>query len=104
MAPVLPEIIPEMTETKWLIIVRRGATEQFERLKAQFADDPNTTVRFDRRIGPRRPRRQDPTARRPREERRLPEDPRLLIDGWFMAPALPSRYLEEEMAEAESGR
>lgn len=46
-----------MNSTKWLIIVRRGDTEQFERLKTQFADNQDATVRFARRVGPRRTRK-----------------------------------------------
>ena len=77
----------EMSTTKWLIVVRSGATEQFERLKAQFANDPNTTVQFDRRVGPRRKRQESRPNERRGTDRRQAEDPRLLIDGWFKVEA-----------------
>jgi hypothetical protein len=88
-----------MDSTKWLIIVRRGDTERFERLKTQFADNPDATVRFDRRVGPRRTRTEDRSSDRRRTERRNPEDPRLLIDGWFITPVQPRPAPEAETAD-----
>lgn len=88
-----------MDSNKWLIIVRQGATDQFERLKAQFADNPDATVQFDRRVGPRRTRKQNRTTERRGADRRNPEDPRLLIDGWFMVPAQPGSSPDPDTAD-----
>jgi hypothetical protein len=91
-----------MGSTKWLIIVRRGATVQYERLATQFAGDPDVTVRFDRRAGERRKSRQPRADERRQAERRAMENAWLIIDGWFMVEAAPSDA--PDLADAEAAR
>jgi hypothetical protein len=57
-----------------LVIVRRGETEVYERLKAQFAGVPNVQVIWDRRVRDRRVIIQDVGNERRRGERRAPLD------------------------------
>jgi hypothetical protein len=62
------------TPPECLVIVRRGETEVFERLKAQFAGVPNVQVIWDRRVRDRRVIIQDVDNERRRGERRAPLD------------------------------
>ena len=58
-----------------LIVVRRGATEVFERLRAEFAGKRNAPeVIWDRRVRDRRGIIQDVAIERRRGERRAPLD------------------------------
>ncbi len=54
--------------------MRRGETEVFERLKAEFAGMPNVRVMWDRRVRDRRVIIQDVEDERRRGERRAPLD------------------------------
>jgi len=69
-----------------LVIVRRGETEVFERLKAQFAGMPNVHVIWDRRVRDRRVIIQDVEGERRRGERRAPVDATMwMTRGYFIA-------------------
>ncbi|MBI4011895.1 MAG: hypothetical protein HY359_06285 [Candidatus Rokubacteria bacterium] len=61
--------------TQHLVIVRRGETQVFERLQAEFARGPKgAQVIWDRRVRDRRVIIQDVEAERRRGERRAPLD------------------------------
>ena len=73
-----------------LVIVRRGETEVFERLKAQFAGTPNVHVVWDRRVRDRRVIIQDVDNERRRGERRAPLDATMWTTrGYFLARQHP---------------
>jgi hypothetical protein len=75
----------DMIRPKRLVIVRSGATELYDLLLARFGNDPETVVLYDRRGKPRRVRRQPTAVERRRGERRLPQDPSILVSrGYFV--------------------
>src|SRR5262245_51343026 len=74
------------TPPECLVIVRRGETEVYERLKAQFAGMPNVQVIWDRRVRDRRVIIQDVDDERRRGERRAPLDATMWATrGYFVA-------------------
>jgi hypothetical protein len=74
-----------------LVIVRRGETEVFERLKAQFAGEPNVRVIWDRRVRDRRVIIQDVENERRCGERRAPLDATMwTARGYSLAPPHPA--------------
>jgi len=74
------------TSPECLVIVRRGETAVFERLKAQFAGVPNVQVVWDRRVRDRRVIIQDAENERRRGERRAPADATMWTTrGYFLA-------------------
>ena len=74
------------TRPECLVIVRRGETEVFERLKARFANSPGVQVMWDRRVRDRRVIIQDVNNERRRGERRMPLDATMwTIRGYFLA-------------------
>jgi hypothetical protein len=76
-----------------LVIVRRGATELYEQLEAQFREDPDTVVLWDRRLGAGR-RRADQVGAVARQtgDRRLPQDPTILVTrGFWVTRAVDGR-------------
>ena len=69
-----------------LIIVRRGATELFEALRARFAGDPATRILWDRREGDEARSGVTPAGPAgPPGDRRGPQDPRILATRGFFA-------------------
>jgi CheY-like chemotaxis protein len=63
-----------------VIIVRRGETKLYQRLRTRFASDAETVVLYDRREEPRRgPQPRQQSARHRRDERRWPQHPDILI-------------------------
>src|SRR5262245_13742082 len=69
-----------------LVVVRRGETEVYERLKAQFAGVPGVRVIWDRRVPDRRVIIQDVGNERRRGERRAPLDATMWTTrGYFLA-------------------
>jgi hypothetical protein len=79
------------TSPECLVIVRRGETEVFERLKAQFAGTPKVQVMWDRRVRDRRVIIQDVDDERRRGERRAPVDATMWTTrGYFLARPQPT--------------
>jgi hypothetical protein len=76
-----------------IVVVKRGAIELFERLRARFADDPDTAVIWDRRTGrERRNGALDVPVERRRGDRRYPNDHVALLAGRGFFVVHPLRH------------
>jgi hypothetical protein len=79
------------TPPECLVIVRRGESKVFERLRAQFAGVPNVQVVWDRRVRDRRVIIQDVENERRRGERRAPLDATMWTTrGYFLVRLHPT--------------
>ncbi len=96
------------TPPECLVIVRRGETAVFERLKAQFAGMPNVQVVWDRRVRDRRVIIQDVENERRGGERRAPLDATMWTTrGYFLArphPTLPGPAAAPALRKANGQR
>lgn len=77
-----------------IVVVQRGAMELFERLRARFAEDPNTVIIWDRRTGRERQSEVlDAPVERRRGDRRYPDNHAALLAtrGFFVVHPLRQR-------------
>jgi hypothetical protein len=76
-----------------IVVVKRGAIELYERLRARFADDPDTAVIWDRRTDrERRSGALDVPLKRRRGDRRYPDDYAALLAGRGFFVVSPLRH------------
>jgi len=83
-----------MTETRRVIVVRRGDSLVYEALRRRYADDPGVVVIYDRRVAKRRiaPAAWPEGRERRNGERRLPQRSDILTSrGFYVARPRPAR-------------
>jgi hypothetical protein len=83
-----------MTETRRVIVVRRGDSSLYEALRQRYAQDSGVVVIYDRRLAARRSagtaRLEGPERRN--GERRLPQRSDILTSrGYYVARPRPAR-------------
>ena len=79
------------TETRLLVVVRRGATERFDAFNTRLAGEP-VQIRWDRRVTDRRRKRLRVVLERRRSDRRAPP-PLTWPAGGFVIARLPLEHV-----------